>query len=396
MKKVLFITTRNIFTTCGELRLIKNRAKALYDNWGIITDFIAACSSKKIKNRNEEMGFESKVTPVIFKIFNPLSSFFSLFRLNKKIREHIETGMYKCVVLSGVGTLSYVNYIRQRDKNVKIIADIHGSNEDILEFAKGKSLLRRIRQRIIYTIARLGEKKYLPKVDAVLAVSNGLVEYIKKEYHIKNPKCYIAPCAIGDDIMSYEAMQKYRNFYRNKYGIEKDTVLFVYSGGVSPWQCIDKSIELFYNIRKNCKVKCKMLILSHQIDRIIPLIEDSSDIITDKAEASEVKRIICSGDYAFLIRENIITNNVAYPNKFLEYVQSGMKIITTPFIYDVALQVKNYDLGIVFDIDKDDKQVLYDYITTKHCNNYESRVELLLNTAFGSTMKKFFEEYYQK
>ncbi len=41
MKKILFITSRNIISTCGELRLIKNRANVLKEAYGYTTDFIA-------------------------------------------------------------------------------------------------------------------------------------------------------------------------------------------------------------------------------------------------------------------------------------------------------------------------------------------------------------------
>lgn len=392
MDKVLFITTRNILNTCGELRLIKNRAKALYDNWGIITDFIAASSREKITNRNEEMGAESKVTPVTINISNPFSIFLSFFRIKKEIRKHMQTGIYNCVVLSGVGTLSYINYIRKQNKNIKIIADIHGSDEDMLELAKDKSILKFIRQRMIYIIAKIEQIMHLSKADALYAVSNGLVEYVKKEYHVKNPNCYIVPCAMDDNILKPELIQEYRNFYRNKYRIEKDDILFVYSGGISPWQCIDQTLEMFYDIKKNSNKKCKMLFLSHKIDEAMTLINTYSDVITDKVTGDDAKKVMCAGDYALLIRENIITNHVAYPNKFLEYVQSGMKIITTPFIYDVAQQVKEYDLGIVFDINKDSKQALYDYVAVNHANDYRGRAELLHNTAFGTTMKKSIEE----
>lgn len=299
MDKLLFVTTRNISSTCGELRLIKNRSKALYDDWGIITDFIAVCSSKRFKKRNEKMGSESKVTMVVFKNAHPLSIFFSFRKVKKEIREHMQAGMYKCVVLSGIGTLSYVGYIRKLNKDIKIIADIHGAKEDILESAKGKTVLKSIRQRILYSIAEFEEKKYLRRADALFAVSNGMAEYIKKEYHIENTKCYIVPCAADGSMMTRETMQKYRSFYRSKYGIEEEVVLFVYSGGISPWQCIDKSIALFKDIKKNCKIKCKMLILSHEIDKIIPLIGNDSDIIADKAATDEVKKSYVPGIMAF-------------------------------------------------------------------------------------------------
>ena len=42
MKKILFITNRNALTTCGALRLIKNRAEALFEDYGIASDFVCS------------------------------------------------------------------------------------------------------------------------------------------------------------------------------------------------------------------------------------------------------------------------------------------------------------------------------------------------------------------
>ena len=50
MKKILFVTSRNIISTCGELRLIKNRANVLKEEYGYTTDYIAYRVRKKVQN----------------------------------------------------------------------------------------------------------------------------------------------------------------------------------------------------------------------------------------------------------------------------------------------------------------------------------------------------------
>ena len=52
--RILFITNRNILTTCGELRLIKNRAEKLYEAYGISTDIIALASPQRIRSDKKE------------------------------------------------------------------------------------------------------------------------------------------------------------------------------------------------------------------------------------------------------------------------------------------------------------------------------------------------------
>ncbi len=393
MNKVLFITTRNIFTTCGELRLIKNRANALYKFWGIVTDYIAVNNRKRINESNEPLGIESKISAIVFDK-NIVSNILGFFKLRKEIENQIKTGHYKCVILSGIGTIFFVRYIKKLNHKVKIIADIHGAYEDTLEFSKG-NILKKIWFKILYYISRSGDLLSLSKVDALFVVSNSLEKYIKeKNPLIKNKKCYVVPCAIDDFSIKLEDIEKNRYYYRKKYGINNNELLFAYSGGISPWQCIEESIDLFRLIKNNVGTDCKMLILSHNINKISSLINSENDIITDKVSADEVESVICSADFAFLLRKNSITNNVAFPNKFLEYVKSGLTIVTTPYIFDIADLIKSNDLGVLYEFTESSRKNLYDYIKEKHDINLEKRTSLLKLTSFQSRLKEFVDDIF--
>ena len=83
MRKILFLTTRNIVTTCGELRLIKNRAKTLYEEYGYKTDFLALVT-RKDKSKIESMGFDSSLKYFEYTIKNPLGYIKAKKALSKK------------------------------------------------------------------------------------------------------------------------------------------------------------------------------------------------------------------------------------------------------------------------------------------------------------------------
>ena len=72
MKKILFVTTRNVVTTCGELRLIKNRAESLYKDYGYVTDYLALVTKKDMSKR-EDMGFDSTLTYFEYDKKNPMT-----------------------------------------------------------------------------------------------------------------------------------------------------------------------------------------------------------------------------------------------------------------------------------------------------------------------------------
>lgn len=393
MKKILFITTRNILTTCGELRLIKNRANALFNIWGINSDVIIISNNDRINKRNEILEFTTKES--IIKIsLNP----FGLIQMLKKLRDEIDnfllTGDYSVVIMSGLGTMYLSKMIRKKYKNIKLIADIHGANEDILEFGKNKGILKRLRQRIIFKIANNSENNNMKFMDGVFVVTNGLKKYLEERCKIKHLNCYIAPCAINTSSISFLKNKINRETYREKYSIRDNTILFIYSGGVSPWQCIKETIELFQRINDELHFECKMLLLSHDKEQMSRLSNGNKNIIIDSYPASELKSVLCAGDYAFMIRKDCITNNVAYPNKFLEYVESGMKIIATPYVYDIAQQIEKYDIGFLYTDDNFEKLKWYIEKNFYNVANFNQRGKLLMETGFENRLKKFISDFF--
>jgi len=394
MNKILFITTRNILNTCGELRLIKNRTKTLYDKWNVSTDFIVICDRKKINSNNESMGNHSTVTSILYRIANPFSILKALIKGREVIAQYIRQEQYKCVILSGLGMLIYTPIVKSVKPGIPVIADIHGAPEELLEYNQG-NIFKKFVKRLLYYCEIYINKKYLPKVDGAMVVSNALAKHLNCKYNLNNYKYYIVPCAVTNYDINYEKWRKNREKYRKKYKIKEDEILFIYSGGVSPWQCIEKSIKLFNNIKS--KIKAKMLILSHQWTKIEPMISNHENIILDSVNPEEVNNVLCAGDYAFLIRDDFITNHVSFPNKFLEYVQSGMEIITTPFIFDIKEYIISCGMGIVINFDKEDVERIINYIYSKQrenvLENWESRRSFLNKLSFEETLKDFVNDF---
>jgi len=382
-KKVLFITTRNVYSTCGELRLIKNRTITLLNEYGISTDFLVI-KRKKILQKKQEM-----IPNSLFELrtFGFTSYFTTLKHIECRALTLIRENDYQCVIISG-GLLHLIPLIKKSSPSLKCIYDIHGTNKELIEF-NTESIFVNITRKLLYLSAVYNEKRYLKFFDGFLVVSHSLELSIKNKYAINNDNFFIVPCAVSNDIPSVDELKKMRKEARNHYQISENENLFIYSGGVSSWQNIDKSVKLFKDINKQTSHKCKMLILSGNLRAILKYKEEN--ILIDSLSADDVQKVICAGDYAFMLRGDFATNNVAFPNKFLEYVASGMNIIATPYVYDVRDYIKEYDLGIIIPDDTSkidwsyfDKQVAYP-------SNYDSRKQLVCRTSFKNTLKPLVE-----
>lgn len=385
MRKILFLTTRNIVTTCGELRLIKNRAKTLYEEYGYKTDFLALVT-RKDKSKIEPMGFDSSLKYFEYTIKNPLGYIKAKKAFVTEIKDKLANENYDLVVISGGLAFGYIKLVKKLCPNLRVFADIHGASaEELIEF-KPNGLVKKLRAKLLIALFDYNEKKYLPLYDDYFAVSKGLEEYLYKKYKITG-NTHIVPCAAAVDEIDVDFIQKSRLRARKKYGVKDDEILFIYSGGVSPWQCISQTVEIFNQIKQaDMHNKCKLLILSGNLD-YIKKYEKAGVIMVDTLPATLVPSTIPAADYAFLLREDYITNNVAYPNKFLEYVAAGTKIIATPFVYDVAEQIKQYDLGYLL------KDVCFTAELSDYCfkgykfgSDIEARNQLLKDISFKNRL----------
>lgn len=394
MKKLLFVTNRNILSTSGELRLIKNRAEALYNDKGIVTDFLVLSKKERIKNKTETIMAGGSTFTYEVSVDRPMITMSSHRAVIREIKNRLGKNDYGAVILSGFAMPSYAKRIKHNG-NIPILLDIHGAAEDMLELAKTSSKLKGIIFHIFYHMDKIITRKSLPYIDGLFVVTDALREYFKVRYPVKK-KCqfFIIPCATDGIRFDQEEYLIDRKKYRDKYHIDNDEIVFIYSGGVSPWQCVSETIELYKKIADGVKKKTRLLMFSHNRDTIASMAAGDVRIQIDSYSPEELMHALHAGDFAFLLRTNCLTNNVAFPNKYLEYVQSGMKIITTPYVKEIAKQVKENDLGYIYDFD-DKVEALRKYIQDDDL--FEDRSEcinsILQHNSFSTTTKNFVEWY---
>lgn len=382
--KILFVTNRNIVNTCGELRLIKNRAISLYSTYGIKGDFLVFRNDRCDAKPQEDIGAESTLKKFLYSTKRPFSVVGQYKNLKSEVLTLLDGGEYSAVVLSGNLVLRLSKIIKKKHPKVKLIMDIHGAIEELIEF-KGNTVSKKLFRRAAYIFLKSQEKHYIKNADAYFAVSEALKEYLIKEYNVADKQFFIAPCAQGMQVLDPEEKKRNRAIYRAKYGVSDDEKLFIYSGGLSPWQCVDETVKLFSEVSARIG-KSKLLLLTG--DRSAIEKYQSDNIIVDSLPFNLVNETICAGDFAFMLRQNFITNNVAYPNKFIEYVASGMKVIATPFVNDVASQINKYGVGLV--LDELVADVLVEYVSSlshEYMSDVDRRQELLDDVCFENRLK---------
>jgi len=354
MGKFLMISTRNLNSfnlPSGEANLVFGRAYSLWKFYGLKTDIVDFLLPHNF----------SKVDPQIYKVefgiikHVLLKSHIEIFSNRRfymrHVKEALERNSYDGIILSGVFSERFLpKDISRRFSKKIILVDIHGTPLEIIDYQKGRNRLSNMAR---YKMFLISLKNRIKISNGLLVVSNSLLEYINSVFPLLVDKKikFIVPCGGFQEMYSIDKYKYTRKKWRSELKVKEGDVLFIISSGVSPWQMLEENIALF-RLYKEKFVHAKLLILTiyrNQVRKICEAINLSpQDYITMTADRSIYNDILMAGDIGLMLRDKKMTNFVAFPNKFNDYVFSNMLVVTSN-IDDVRLIVERYKIGIKID-----------------------------------------------
>ncbi len=183
------------------------------------------------------------------------------------------------------------------------------------------------------------ENEAVNKSDFRLAVSNALVAHWRERYGYMGGSHVVIPCTLGKELT-------------HRSGSSRTTqpdglVRLVYSGSTAGWQ----SFELLKGLLTqalNEQPKVHVIFLSKRDANNTALETAYPGRVQVKwLDHSEVAAALSECDYGIMVREATITNEVASPTKFAEYLSNGLRLITNEGLGDFSELVRRESLGIV-------------------------------------------------
>lgn len=183
------------------------------------------------------------------------------------------------------------------------------------------------------------EGRAVRESDIRLAVSHALVAHWRERYGYVGDDHVVVPCTLAAD-------------WRTPTGEATHaagTVRLVYSGSSAGWQSfgtLQRMLARWLEERPGGQV----LFLSRSSPDIHALVERFPGRVEVKwLDHAEVARAMAGCDYGIMVRERTITNQVASPTKFAEYLACGLRVITNPGLGDLSAAVAEHDLGVLVD-----------------------------------------------
>lgn len=181
------------------------------------------------------------------------------------------------------------------------------------------------------------EKAAVLKSDFRIAVSNKLVEYWSTEFNYSSNNHVVIPCTLT-------SVSKAIDFHESN---QKSNVKIVYSGSTSGWQSFEKVVFLLDDLLQK-QDNVEVLFLTNEVPAITKLISKYSNRVVRKFVTHEEVHIeLQQCDYGILIRDDKITNQVASPVKYAEYLSAGLKVLISPKLGDFSDFTIIYNCGII-------------------------------------------------
>jgi len=279
-------------------------------------------------------------------------------------------GRFNAVVCRGPFAAALAIRCRKRMKNLKVVYDGRGARAaEILEYSPSHPLKDSVSDI---------ESSAVNDSDYQLAVSQKLVDYWSVEYgYQKNLKHYqVVPCNVTS---VFETPVRSRKERRHELGWNDDDIVFVFSGGISQWQ-LSTLFQRFceYVLKRGFR----LLILA----KGAPIFDEWKTAYEGSVRqmwipSDTVPSWISAGDYGVMLRDQNVTNSVAAPVKFAEYLCCGLKVICSENLGDYSEFVTAFEVGHVIGSSSDFSDIEYKTIS-------EFEIETIRNIALMHFSKK--------
>lgn len=223
----------------------------------------------------------------------------------------------------GVGLLAKLT----RPK-LKLVYDAHEYEKE--RFALGRGL-----KWFIGTVERIG----IPFAEAVIAVSPSIVEEYKRLYSPKS--MYLLR-----NTPHFNSVNKH-DVFREQLKIRKDQMIFLYQGGIVEGRGVEALLDAFL-IRKSDKAVLVIMGEGNKANMVKEAAEKSSSIFYVRAVPySQIMKYSSSADVGFNSTQSVCLNNYyCLPNKFFEYIQAGLPIVSN-YLPDCKALIEKYNIGKV-------------------------------------------------
>ena len=348
----ILISNANFSSSAGNVTLVLRRAEALFNVYGIYTHIFVFMSR-----------YSKSIIPTE-------GDYYSISYIEnwKELKKRIIKKNSRLIILYGdkVELLTYpIHKIIKKNKLCsKVILDVQSCVEEKKEYAKG------FFRKLLYPAYLIAFKKAINDVDAAFVVSDELIQNCNQKRKNKKPISYYKiRCGITQLFCSDE-LYKNREVVRKQLGIPLDATVFVYSGYRTAWQRVDDIIRDFseYDRLLDNVYFLFLCNIDDQFENKLKAVFPKGNYSACFLGKSEYFKVLSSCDIGYILRCYDETNRVAFPNKFSDYLSSGLLLAMNSALSEPMRLLREKNLPIINTDDRKDENIniINKYVENRH------------------------------
>jgi glycosyltransferase involved in cell wall biosynthesis len=178
-----------------------------------------------------------------------------------------------------------------------------------------------------------------------IGVSHELVKLWQNQFGYTKHDHVVIPCTLNKVFENLILDQEYILKCRTHAGFKASDIVLAYAGSLAGWQSFDLLYDFIAPLLQKDE-RIKLFFLAGPDKNILQLEKEFPGRITyKKVSPQEVPAYLSAADYGLLIREQSVTNQVASPVKFAEYLACGLKVIISDHLGDYSHFVTEHACG---------------------------------------------------
>jgi glycosyltransferase involved in cell wall biosynthesis len=184
------------------------------------------------------------------------------------------------------------------------------------------------------------ERAAVLESDYRTAVSSELVDHWKSQFGYTGDNHAVIPTTLDSTWPITAPPPAAVSSIREQLGFHRPDIVFVYSGSNAPWQGFDLLVQ-FVNTLAPRDTRFKFLLLTPTCEAVHGLrMKYPGQVQQLYVPPSDLPGLLRACDYGLLLRPDSVTNKVAAPTKFAEYLYAGLEVIVcgNPFAQNFVSQ----------------------------------------------------------
>ena len=189
-------------------------------------------------------------------------------------------------------------------------------------------------------LIRIIERRCWKHVDTFVTVSPSIASWYEREYGFKHTILVLN----SPEIDNSGQIKWQKNYFREKFGIDADSTIFLYMGALEHGRGIEILLNIFGEIDKKASLVFmgdgslkKMILSSSMIGKNV--------FLHDPVAHDQITNVASSADIGLCLIENVsLSDYFCLPNKFFDYIFSNLPLVASNFP-DMKAMIERYSLG---------------------------------------------------